>query len=269
MRGFDITDNPKITRVYTTYLWKFQADYRFKGESHDFWELVCVLDGSISVAADNQVFDLSAGQAILHNPMQFHNITVTGGRSTEVAVFTFSGENVPEIQNHVCQISDVSEIRVLNGLAEKAYNIRSGLVIEGIKSDGKTHLLYIKKLELLLLDLANRLVTHQSAVSQKARNYLNIVNVMSEYIGVRLSVDELAKLCNMSVINLQKSFSYYAGVGVMEYFNRQKMKYASELLIKGATVSEAALSVGFQDQNYFSTVFKRITGHTPSSIGNI
>ena len=71
MRGFDITDNPMITKVYTTYLWEFHADYRFKGESHDFWELVCVLQGSISVAADTNVFDLSAGQAILHNPLQF------------------------------------------------------------------------------------------------------------------------------------------------------------------------------------------------------
>lgn len=264
MKGFDIIDNPMITKVYTTYLWEFQADYRFKGESHDFWELVCVLQGSISVAADTNVFELTAGQAILHNPMQFHNITVTGNRPTQVAVFTFAGENIPEIQNHVCQIPDISDIRALHEAAEKAYNIRSGLVIEGIKADGKAHLLYIKRLELLLLDLANRLVTHQSVVSQKAKNYLNIVNVMSEHIGERLSVDELARLCNMSVINLQKSFSYYAGVGVMEYFNRQKMKYASELLSKGATVGEAALSVGFLDQNYFSTVFKRITGHTPS-----
>ena len=266
MQGLEISHNPKITRIYTTYLWDFQADYRFKGESHDFWELVCVLDGSISVAADKNVFELTAGQAILHNPMQFHNITVTGNRPTSVSVFTFSGEDIPKIQNHVCEIPDISEIKALHKIANKNYEIKSGLVIEGIKTDGDAHLLYIKRLEMLLLELATRLVTKQSTVSQKAKNYLNIVNVMSEHIGERLSVDELAKLCNMSVINLQKSFSYYAGVGVMEYFNRQKMKYASELLSKGATVGEASLSVGFQDQNYFSTVFKRITGHTPSKI---
>lgn len=266
MKGFDITDNPRITKVYTTYLWEFAADYRFKGESHDFWELVCVLQGSISVAADTNVFELSAGQAILHNPMQFHNITVTGGRSTEVAVFTFSGDNIPEIQNHVCEITDISEIKALHKLANKNYKIRGGLVIEDIKTESSAHLLYIKRLEMLLLELATRLVTKQSAVSQKAKNYLNIVNVMSEHIGERLSVNELATLCNMSAINLQKSFSYYAGVGVMEYFNRQKMKYASEQLVKGFSVREAALSVGFLDQNYFSTVFKRITGHTPSEV---
>ncbi len=265
MRGLEIKENPKITRVYTTYSWVFDADYRFKGESHDFWELVCVTDGSISVAADTQVFELTAGQAILHNPMQFHNITVTGNRPTSVSVFTFSGENIPQIQNHVCEIPDVSEIKTLHEIAFKNYNIKSGLVIKDIKTEGNDYLVYIKRLELLLIELATHLVKGQSSVSQRAKNYLFIVNTLSEHIGERLSVNELAGLCNMSEINLQKSFSYYAGVGIMEYFNRQKMRRAAELLGQGSSVREAALSVGFTDQNYFSTVFKRITGRTPSA----
>ena len=269
MLGFEIKDNPHITKVYTTYSWVFQPDYRFKGESHDFWELVCVTDGSISVAADNEIFELKAGQAILHNPMQFHNITVTGNRPTSVSVFTFSGENIPNIQNHVCEIPDISEIKTLHELAFKNYNIKSDLVITDIKTDGSDYLVYIKRLELLLIELANHLVKAKANVSQRAKNYLDIVNTMSEHIGDRLSVSELAELCNMSVINLQKSFSYYAGVGVMEYFNRQKMRRAAELMAEGYSVREAALAVGFSDQNYFSTVFKRITGHSPSSFKTV
>ncbi len=265
MLGVEIKGNPHITKVYTTYSWVFGPDYRFKGESHDFWELVCVTDGSISVAADNEIFELTAGQAILHNPMQFHNITVTGNRPTSVSVFTFSGENIPNIQNHVCEIPDISEIKALHELAFKNYNIKSGLVIKDIKTDGSDYLVYIKRLELLLIDLASHLVKGQANVSQRAKNYLFIVNTMAEHIGERLSVSDLAALCNMSVINLQKSFSYYAGVGVMEYFNRQKMRRAAELLRSGASVREAAAEVGFLDQNYFSTVFKRVTGRSPKS----
>ena len=70
----------------------------------------------------------------------------------------------------------------------------------------------------------------------------------------------------MSEINLQKTFSRYAGVGIMEYFNRIKMRKATELLVEGLSVKETALKLGFHDQNYFSTMFKRITGHTPSKI---
>ena len=55
-----------------------------------------------------------------------------------------------------------------------------------------------------------------------------------------------------------------AGVGIMVYFNRLKMQRAAELIKEGFSVKEAALSVGFSDQNYFSTVFKRITGRPPT-----
>lgn len=261
-----ITNNPHITAVYTTYNWVFEADYRFKGETHDFWELVCVIDGSISVAADTNIFELTTGQAILHNPMQFHNITVTGGRSAEVCVFTFTGENIPEIQNNVCEITDVSSVKSLHELAVRYYNISHGLVIVGQKSEGDAHLMYVKRLELLLIELVSHLVSRSGDMSQKAKNYIEIVNAMTNHLHERLSVDEIAALCNMSAINMQKTFNYYAGVGVMEYFNHQKMRHATELLQKGCSVREAALSVGFHDQNYFSTVYKRIMGHSPSEI---
>ena len=70
----------------------------------------------------------------------------------------------------------------------------------------------------------------------------------------------------MSEINLHKTFSKYAGVGIMEYFTRTKMHYATSLLEGGSTVKEVALTLGYTDQNYFSTVYKRITGHTPSQM---
>lgn len=264
LQPYEISNSPKITGLYTAYSKVFDADYRFHGETHDFWELVSVTDGHISVAADSRVFELKKGQAILHSPMQFHNITVMGNAPTTVTVFTFRGENIPEIQNNVCCIDDISGVKTLYESAVKHFTIRSGLIITGTKTEDGAHLEFVKRLELFLVSLAANLVKSRETVSQKAKNYSVIVNTMNGAIGERLSVNELAELCNMSEINLQKTFSYYAGVGVMEYFNRIKMRRAKELLEQGLSVREAALQVGFTDQNYFSTVFKRITGHTPS-----
>jgi AraC-like DNA-binding protein len=44
------------------------------------------------------------------------------------------------------------------------------------------------------------------------------------------------------------------------------MQKAVEYLRQGLSVKETALRVGFSDQNYFSTAFKRIIGHAPSRI---
>ena len=261
----EIVANPKITKVYTTYYRIFDAQYRFKGETHDFWELVCVVDGKITVAADEKVFEIEKGQGILHSPLQFHNITVMGNEPATVAVFTFSGENIPEIQNNVLKIDDIHEVKRLNNLAKEGFEIKNDIVIMNVKEQSSAYLEYAKRLELFLLRLAENCVHTASATPHKAKNYSSIVKAMNDNIDKRLTVGELAMLCNMSKINLQKTFSHYAGVGVMEYFNRLKVQYATELLRKGLSVKEAGLSVGFEDQNYFSTVFKRISGHTPST----
>lgn len=102
--------------------------------------------------------------------------------------------------------------------------------------------------------------------SQSAKNYSFIVKTINDNVDKRLSINELAAICNMSAVNLQKTFSKYASVGVVEYFNRIKMQKAVELLEQGMSVKQTALLLGFHDQNYFSTVFKRITGNTPSRV---
>lgn len=265
-RVLKINDNPKITGIYTAFSQKFGPEFRFKGEIHDFWELVCVTEGAISVAADNKIFALKKGQAILHAPMQFHNITAMGSSHSAITVFSFSGEDIPPLQNKVFEIGDLSRVKTLLELAAKYYVIRHHFSIKEPKESGNAHLIYIKQLELFLLELVSNNESEKQNLSRSAENYSFIVKTINENIDKRLSVTELATLCNMSEINLQKTFSRYAGVGIMEYFNRIKMQKAAEYLRRGMSVKETALQLGFHDQNYFSTVFKRITGQMPSHI---
>jgi len=263
-RVLKIKNNPEITDIYTAFSQEFGPQFRFRGETHDFWELVCVTEGQISVAADSKIFTLKKGQAILHSPMQFHNITAMGSGSSSITVFSFSGNNIPHLENKVVEIGNFSRVKQLLELARKHFVIRHHFSIKEPKQKGSAHLLYVKRLELFLLELAEGYGTNSSKLSKGAENYAFIIKTINNNIEKRLSVTDLAALCNMSEINLQKTFSHYAGVGIMEYFNRIKMQRAAQLLNEGHSVKQAALQVGFHDQNYFSTVFKRITGHTPS-----
>ena len=69
----------------------------------------------------------------------------------------------------------------------------------------------------------------------------------------------------MSEVNLKKTFSKYLNIGVINYYNNLKINSAMTMLKDGMTVRETAEALGFANQNYFSTVFKRITGRTPSN----
>ena len=101
--------------------------------------------------------------------------------------------------------------------------------------------------------------------SSGALRYAEIVGTMRAHIGEDLSAEEIARLCRMSLSNLKKVFTKYAGMGVARYFTEMKMQRAAELLRSGKRVGEVAAELGYGDQNYFSTVFRRIMGMPPGS----
>ena len=64
--------------------------------------------------------------------------------------------------------------------------------------------------------------------------------------------------------HLKKTFSKYSGIGIKNFYNTMIMNKAKSLLRAGYSVSETASALHFENTNYFSTAFKRITGNSPS-----
>lgn len=263
MNQYNISNNPTITALHSLFTITYPENFKFHGETHNFYEILIILSGSATVAADNRVFTLSAGQAVLHPPMQFHNVSSNGSGKLTVAVISFSGKNIPEVFNRVCVIEDMSLVYSLLKKADK-YFLKSGIWVVGKSNHDNSHFRFIKVFELFLLTLGENTLNKNKKPSVCESNYSNIVRTLEQHIFESLTVNDIASLCNMSVIGLQKTFSRFAGIGVMEYFNGIKMRKAIEFLKNGQSVKETALMFSFSDPNYFSTVFKRLTGHSPS-----
>ena len=101
--------------------------------------------------------------------------------------------------------------------------------------------------------------------SISADNYRRIVRTLEEHIQERLTQADIAGLCSMSEASLKKTFSKYTGIGIMTYFTQMKIRHAMEMLEDGIGINETSERLGFCDRNYFSTVFKRVTGRSPAS----
>ena len=64
---------------------------------------------------------------------------------------------------------------------------------------------------------------------------------------------------------LYRLFKDKTGVSVSDYITRTRISKAEVLLSNGSlSVKDVAYSVGFPDQMYFSRVFKKINGRTPT-----
>jgi AraC-like DNA-binding protein len=79
---------------------------------------------------------------------------------------------------------------------------------------------------------------------------------------IRLS--DMAKAAGLTPMHFARQFRAATGIRPHDYLLRRRVERAQELLRESAnTLVEVALSVGFQTQAHFTTVFKRFTGETP------
>ena len=89
-----IRDCLALSSLFTFSHRTFPPGYRFAGESHDFYEAVCILGGKAEITADSRVLVLSAGEMILHPPREFHKIGTRDG-SLETVIFSFRAPMFP------------------------------------------------------------------------------------------------------------------------------------------------------------------------------
>ena len=83
-------------------------------------------------------------------------------------------------------------------------------------------------------------------------------------------VDQLAKMCCISPGHFRKLFSECLGMTPVEYRNKLRVQKALTLLKTGVyTVEEVAEAIGVSDVKYFSKLFKRHAGVSPSAVKNM
>lgn len=70
-----------LESLFTFSKRKFPDNYAFKGESHDFTEVVCVTDGKVGITAEKNVYILSAGQMLYTFPANFTQFGPTAAQN--------------------------------------------------------------------------------------------------------------------------------------------------------------------------------------------
>lgn len=268
MKGCVVDKCIRLTSVFTIFEAIYQEDYYFGGETHDFWEFVCVLDGVLGVTAGEDVFLLERGQAVLHKPMEFHRLWAERKTRPHIAIISFAADVMPEMKERRFALKE-EELDILSRLMkarDAIFEVEQGLMIHKIKAGAEVEAhRYVAQFEMLLLKaMRENTSTVQPYVSSGAENYRKIVQVLEEHLEERLTLGKVAEFCQMSEAAVKKTFSRYAGIGLMTYFNQIKIRRAIRLLEEGKSVSQTAQMLGFADQNYFSTVFKRVTGSAPT-----
>jgi AraC-like DNA-binding protein len=121
--------------------------------------------------------------------------------------------------------------------------------------------------------LLSRLSELRAADGKGARRKLNplpkwrlrrVYEFVDANIEERISLEALAHVAGVSRMYFAAQFRAATGFRPHDYLVGRRIAIAKEMLsVSGRAIVDVALSVGFQTQAHFTTVFKRVEGCTP------
>ncbi len=116
-----------------------------------------------------------------------------------------------------------------------------------------------------IMTQAIRLRDSESKKQQRQLLSQAIAFIDSHYSEEAISLDRVARKVNISPNYFSAMFSQEVGQTFVEYLTNKRINEAKRMLRQtDKRSSEIAFSVGYKDPHYFSFVFKKVSGCTPS-----
>ncbi|MNW42269.1 two-component system, response regulator YesN [Fontibacillus panacisegetis] len=109
----------------------------------------------------------------------------------------------------------------------------------------------------------------ESSSNQSKENIQSVIAKSKEYIAGNyhkdLSIEEVAEIADLSISHFCTLFKQVSGYTFLEYLTQCRIDKAKYILKNSPVkVYQIAPLVGYQDPRYFTQVFKKLTGMTPS-----
>lgn len=268
-----------IDSVVSIHYFEYPTDFRYPGETHDFWELIFCDKGALVITAGDREIPLARGEAFLHPPGQYHNVRVGDGRAANSVILSFysSAEQLTALSDGIIQTDSYVADALFSVLreAQACFENPLGLVYDTQLRRKKEPDLFGAEqmiqnhLELLLIHMLRKQDLHshfpEAPIPQKRSPLLeDIVAYMKEHLAEKLSIEFLSGNFSVSPTTLKALFRRHLGTGVMEYFNILRIERAKELLRDGElSCTEIATRCGFCSVHHFSSAFKRLCDMSP------
>ncbi len=274
MRNYYVKDNSlAVNGIYTAFQRKAESGYLFSGETHDFWEMMYCIEGSATVTSGDRVVTLTEDQCIFFRPMEFHSFRVEENVNSLFFIISFSaeGEAAKKLGGKIfhldrelnSRLSAVIDLLDFDSETSEQENLAQHFLKKLSSVNGGMNLL-INSFENFLIELSGRDVTKANIPdNSETKIYTDALRHIDAHTADSLTVDRLARLCNVSSTYLKKLFRKYNGLGIHRYITKNKISLARKMLAEGKPVASIAEELGFSSSNYFSTVFKREMGISP------
>ncbi len=266
-----------VTKIANIHYFEFTNHYHTSNDSHNFCELLYVDKGTLSVYSENFSGELCVNQMIIHRPNEIHSLTTSDTVAPNVIIVGFeceSDELIPFSKKPTTLTAEQTKTlsRVLQegmNVFEPPYDVpnTSRMTKRKTYPFGADQLLKIS-LESFLISLVRGSEAPDTPLSggSVSTSAIGAVHqyIKENYTG-KITLDNLCFLFAMNKTTLCRAFRQEYGITVLEYINSLRIREAKAMLRSGEySNTQISEKVGFGSIHYFSRMFKKSTGQTPS-----
>lgn len=249
---YRLSNHPKMPTYRPKGRLDYQIIYIASGVGHFHFD-----------SAENETI-VPAGNLVLYRPKELQKYEYYGEDKTEVYWIHFTG-------------SDVKNILRKYGLKDKEriFHVGSSMEYERIF---KRIIIELQRCqdnyeEMLTLLLTHLLIVFDRELSREhiiTNEYMdremdNAVSYFNENYNKDISIEQYAESRGMSVSWFIRNFKKFTGTAPMQFIVSLRINNAQILLEQtNYTINEIAKIVGYDDQLYFSRLFRKQKGFSPS-----
>ncbi|NLN05716.1 MAG: AraC family transcriptional regulator [Clostridiaceae bacterium] len=244
----------------------FPSGYTYGPHKHDDIEIVCVDSGVciIKFVNENKDVYVNKGEGIIIYPEVNHKFIIDDKAKCRITQIQFALSDL----DYVEELSKSYEF--INSIySKKQYEvIDSCLEVKGcinrINNNMQSRTLIMLYIVELVVHLSNSLskVHHDTVQDKKLQSIIEYINM---HLSVKIVIEKMCDEFGISSRYLRKKFKEAFGVNVNHYITIQRINLAKKLLAdRSLSVVKVAGEAGFSSSQYFSHVFKKMVGVTPT-----
>jgi AraC-like DNA-binding protein len=237
---------------------------------HNEHEIYYLLNGTTKYFIGDKIFHIESGNFVVIPKGVNHKTDSEDCLHNERILLSFDdtalGKNSKDSFACLCQ---KSVVYIPDSKREIVETILKKIEDEYATNDEYSHKLINLYIEELLLQMSRLCLDYKPNLSHTDKTMYAISKYIRQNFATDLSLLSLSKKFAISESHLSRSFRAVTNIGINEYITYVRLLNAERLLIEtNFPITEIAGRCGFNDSNYFSTVFKKAKGITPLKFGH-
>ena len=247
-----------VTDVVLAYYKKCSKNFALNVKNREYNGLTLIISGEMQMSIGCETHILRRGDILMQRKGDEYHLAVLDECEVEYIVISY----LTDKDEKLCDILPKDRIFVAD-----RFNSYLDAFNRATKIYASSGICYMTLLRATVQEIICNIIrdTHSKPLSTENNPAASAKYYIDEYFDRKITAEDISSAANCSASHLRKLFREAYGCSPGYYLNFVRIERAKELLsLNMLKIDDIAVACGFQNVHYFSNVFKKMTGTSPS-----